>query len=685
VIKLVVTEAGRSYTRYFADPEILIGRAEHNHLRLQDRKCSRSHCRIDRVKEGYRLVDLESQNGTQVNTQTVTQKILHAGDRIEIGEAAIWFQNGPEGTKEDPRVEQRERLAAKMRKCIDEMYRGLGDEGLFEAERLMAGVLDKRGLSAFRNLEDRYHALLKLQETSKALNSEHKLNKLLALVIDNAIEITHAARGFIILFNREGKMEIPVARNFDRESVHRPDFKISKSIAEEVGLSARPVLTANASEDDRYSASMSVMKLKLSSILCVPVQSPDRMLGVIYLDNPFQEGVFDQNDLAVLTTFADQSAVALKSSLLVEELEQSRKREEEAARSAPEADGPAEPVPPPDVERERRKREDFRYDYSAIVGSSPKMLEIFDVLDKVIPSEVPILIQGESGTGKELIARAIHHNSPRKRKAFVSENCAAIAQTLLESELFGYTKGAFTGAKQNKVGLFEIADGGTLFLDEIGDMSMEMQKKLLRVLQEGEFRPVGGGKTVKVDVRLISASNRDLRKLIEENGFREDLFYRINVINVTMPALRERREDIPLLMDHFLEKYAAENGIARKRVAPQALAYLVNYDWPGNVRELENEIQRAVALSDDEIRPQDLSESFFPARSEADSATEVGRRTLREIVKGETEKVERRVILEALRQASWKKNQTAKILGISRPTLDAKIDTYELRRDAADS
>lgn len=681
MIKLIITEGSKTYSRYFAEAQISVGRAEQSHLQLHDRKCSRNHCRIDQVADGYKLVDLESQNGTLLNGQSISQKILRPGDKITIGEAAIYFQKAPEGFREDKRAAQSEKLALKLRKTVEEMYRALGEEGLFEGEKVFTEVLDKRGLSSLRNLESRYNRLVKLQETSNALNSELQLNKLLALIIDSAIELTRAARGFVIIFNREGKMEIPVARNFDREFIHKPDFKISKSIAEEVGISGRAVLTANASDDDRFSASMSVMKLNLCSILCVPVQSPERMLGVIYLDNPFQEGVFSRDDLAILSTFADQSAVALKNSLLIEELGESKKIIEEAHEAAA-----AAPVMPPPVEADPdnvRSRDEFVHDYSRIIGNSPRMMEIFDVLDKVIGSDVPVLIQGESGTGKELIARAIHENSTRSKRAFVSENCAAIASTLLESELFGHTKGAFTGATADKSGLFELADGGTMFLDEIGETSLDMQKKLLRVLQEGEFRPVGGGSPTKVDFRLISASNRDLRQMIEKREFREDLFYRINVINVVMPALRDRREDIPVLVEHFLTKFAGEDK-ERLTVSPQAMAYMVNYDWPGNVRELENEIQRCVALTDGEIQPEILSESFFPKQAaKADDVAGLGDHTLKEIVKAETEKVERRVILEALKQAGWKKNATAKILGISRPTLDAKIDAYDLKKPDA--
>jgi Nif-specific regulatory protein len=258
--------------------------------------------------------------------------------------------------------------------------------------------------------------------------------------------------------------------------------------------------------------------------------------------------------------------------------------------------------------------EETRGKYHPLVGSSSAMQELFNTLDRVIETNVPVLIQGESGTGKELVAKAIHYNSKRAHGRFVSENCAAIPTTLLESELFGYTKGAFTGATRDKKGLFELASGGTLFLDEIGDMSEEMQKKLLRVLQEGEIRPVGAKDVLKVDVRIISASNKELQQLVEKGKFRKDLYYRINVITIRTPALREHREDIPELAEHFLDKVAAEYKMPRRELAPDVLGVLSVYDWPGNIREFENEIYRVVALSDGIITSDLLSSHIQKAK-----------------------------------------------------------------------
>lgn len=240
-----------------------------------------------------------------------------------------------------------------------------------------------------------------------------------------------------------------------------------------------------------------------------------------------------------------------------------------------------------------------RSKYAEIVGDSPAMLKVFALIDKVAPSSVPVLIQGASGTGKELIASAIHMNSPRRDKEYVTENCAAIPETLLESELFGYKKGAFTGADRNKHGLFVAADGGTLFLDEIGDMSLNMQKKLLRVLQNGEIRPVGSNDVIHVDVRLLSASNKNLREMVGRKQFREDLFFRLNTITLELPPLRDRALDIPALAAHFIDKVSGEMGVEPAPLSKKALEALQRYRWPGNIRELENEMRRCLALKGD--------------------------------------------------------------------------------------
>jgi transcriptional regulator with PAS, ATPase and Fis domain len=297
----------------------------------------------------------------------------------------------------------------------------------------------------------------------------------------------------------------------------------------------------------------------------------------------------------------------------------------------------------------------------------------------VAPLKTTVLITGESGTGKELVARAIHENGPRSSKAFVSENCAAIPVNLLESEFFGHVRGAFTGASRDKRGLFEVADGGTLFLDEIADMSLAMQTKFLRVLQDGEIRRVGGKDIIRVDVRIISATNKNIYEMVRKNEFREDLLYRINVITITLPPLRDRREDIPLLIDYFLERVAERSAAKKKLIDRETFHLLYQYDWPGNIRELENEIERLAALSGERIESHLLSPNI--QAKGLDRPVQYTGKSLKDIVSRTVEDVEKHVIRSTLIDAGWKKTRAAEMLGISRPTLDSKIDKYGLARD----
>lgn len=317
-----------------------------------------------------------------------------------------------------------------------------------------------------------------------------------------------------------------------------------------------------------------------------------------------------------------------------------------------------------------------RYSYDSMIGKSKPMQELYSMLDKIKLSESTVLVQGENGTGKELIAKAIHYNSPRKEAAFVTVNCSAFNENLLDSELFGHVKGSFTGAVRDKKGLFEAADRGTLFLDEIGDMSPSMQVKLLRVLQEGTLTPVGGTETRKVDVRLVAATNKDLKEMVEEGTFREDLYYRINVINLVVPTLRDRKEDIPLLVDHFLARGCQEKGVPLKNLSKRAFEKVYDYKWPGNIRELENEIERVIVLSGDDkqVTPEMLSARIrdFGETSKVQGVRVAGK------LKDALEELEKTMIKEGLRRTNWNKSRLAKELGISRAGLIMKVDKYGL-------
>jgi DNA-binding NtrC family response regulator len=325
-----------------------------------------------------------------------------------------------------------------------------------------------------------------------------------------------------------------------------------------------------------------------------------------------------------------------------------------------------------------------KYGFHNIVGKSEKMQEIYRIIAKVAMTDSTVLIYGQSGTGKELIARAIHFNSPRREKQFVPVDCAVLSENLLESELFGHVRGSFTGAVTTKPGLFEVADGGTVFLDEVGNISLSIQAKLLRVLQERKFTPVGGTKAKKVDIRLIAATNKDLEKMIKEEVFREDLYYRLNIVPIYLPNLKERQEDIPLLAVHFLKKYAEEMGKAVKGFTPEAMEKLIRYPWPGNVRELENVVERTVVMIDDEMvrvehlilpgqQEKEILENQIPMTSEE----------LKEIKKQMREKaveeIERAFVLSALERHQWNVTRAAEEVGMLRPNFQALMRKYNLR------
>jgi transcriptional regulator with GAF, ATPase, and Fis domain/pSer/pThr/pTyr-binding forkhead associated (FHA) protein len=727
--KLTIVQSDKENQIFeFEGGVVTIGRAETNSIQLNDPAAEPLHCQIEATADGrFKLVDLETKVGTEVDGMKVNAHFLESGDRIYIGGTSIVFEEASAdlGKKtrripilKKPRLGRiptrrttadgavaRRRLGAlpppgdekltleDLKVVLSSLVAQHGPDALHEARQALEQYYEAHyGQPLYDALMHDLDNLYRMLDINKIINSEHNLKKLLELIMDSVIEMAGAERGFLILRERES-LVIKVARNFDRESIKKPEFKVSHSVAEEVLKNGKPIISADALTDPNLPAAGSVADLKLRSLLCIPFRVREQVLGCVYIDNRFETGLFTEEDLPLLQGFADQAAIAIENARLFEE---NQRRQDELKRSHEEIERLNDQLKAK-VEKQyaelakvkqdldsRRADVPLKHDFSSIIGNSRAMKEVFRLLDRVIDTDEPVFVHGESGTGKELAARAIHFNSPRaKAGKFVSENCSAIPDTLLESELFGHEKGAFTGATSSKPGLFELAHKGTLFLDEIGDMSLDMQKKLLRAIQEGEIRRVGGKDVIQVDVRMVSASNKDLADLIKTGHFREDLFYRLNVVKITLPPLRDRKEDIPMLVEHFLEKVSRDAGQPRRSVDEPAFWYLQNYSWPGNVRELDNEIRRAVAMSDglimvdnlkDEIKSKDL---FKPAvRIPAGGQ-------LKDIVREATEEVERKVIARALEECGWKKTDAAAKLGISRPTLDAKIEQYGLSRGKA--
>jgi transcriptional regulator with GAF, ATPase, and Fis domain/predicted ATPase/predicted Ser/Thr protein kinase len=488
--------------------------------------------------------------------------------------------------------------------------------------------------------------LTTIYEITQIINSILDLKELLNKVMDLAIDIVEAERGLIFLYRSEtDEMEMVVARNMERQTI-KDATEYSRSILKEAGRGL-PVLSHDAVTDARFKEFRSVSMYNIRSLLCVPLRIKNRILGTVYVDTRKPGVVFSQEDLHFLEAFANQAAVAIENARLYDQVRQENRYLKQAVQE--------------------------RYGYENIVGRSPKMRDVFATLGRVTTSNLPVLIRGESGTGKELVARAIHHNSARRDRRFFSENCAALPDTLLESELFGHAKGAFTGADTSRRGLFELADGGTLFLDEVGDMSLIMQSKLLRVLQDGEMRPVGSEASRHVDVRIISATSRDLEAMIKAKTFRQDLYFRLNVITVKLPALRDRKDDIPLLVDHSLGKIAQENRTPKLRVDGALMAMLTRYDWPGNVRELENQIYKlALFASGDTL-----------TLADAEHDEEFRSKVAAPGTRGVDSRVTRDDLTRALAETKGNRDEAARRLGISRATLFRKLKQFDIAQKHA--
>ncbi|MBL9003177.1 MAG: sigma 54-interacting transcriptional regulator [Myxococcales bacterium] len=434
---------------------------------------------------------------------------------------------------------------------------------------------DRAALSAYR----------KLHWFSERLLGRYALSELLSDLVDAVVEITSADRGFLVLLE-EGRPRIQVARTARKEAVPDPARELSDSIVDKVLRTAQPVIVSDALGDSEWSQAESVLHLRLSSVMCVPLREGGNLLGALYVGSSQIKNLFKQSDLEVLTILSSQAALILQNARLVSGLKS-------------------------DNQRLGAELEQMRFGSVVSIGAgagvSPAMQEVLRTVAKVACTDVSVLITGETGTGKELIAQEIHRRSPRRNGPMMAINCGAIPEPLLESELFGYVRGAFTGADRSKPGRFHAASGGTLFLDEIGEMPLGLQVKILRVLQERAVTRVGDNKPEPIDVRVVSATHRDLSAEIRAGRFREDLFYRLNVVPIHLPPLRERGDDILILARYFMQRGAAELGIAARSLSPRAEQALLVHPWPGNIRQLENLIKKALVLSDQTVlEPEDL-------------------------------------------------------------------------------
>ena len=481
--------------------------------------------------------------------------------------------------------------------------------------------------------EQLIQGLTRLHDFSKALMGKGGIDDLLPALLDSVVALTQADKGFLLMFD-DGKPTVRASRNLAPEvqthAEQDPGKLVSDSILKQVLERREPVLVADALHDAAFSTAQSVIDLKLCSVMCVPLLEEGHLLGVLYLGNDRIANLFDENHLRILTVFAGQASLILQKARLLERFRQDR-------------------------DKYKAQAEDQRF--GDLIGASPAMLDVFARVRKVAPTDVSVLITGETGTGKELIAREIHRRSNRAKGAFIAINCGAIPESLMESELFGHVRGAFTGAVATAVGKFQAANGGTIFLDEIGELPLSLQVKLLRVLQDRVVVKVGDTKPERIDVRVLAATNKTLEDEIRASRFREDLYYRLNVVAVALPPVRERGEDLVTLANYFVRKYREEFNSPVTGFSPEALAAIRRFEWPGNVRQIENRIKKAMVLCDGTLLgPQDLDlapEDLAPILPLAQAK----------------EEFQRKYVLEVLERNGGNRTKTAKDLGVDPRTI----------------
>lgn len=475
-------------------------------------------------------------------------------------------------------------------------------------------------------------------EISKAINSVLDLDRLLETIMDNAIEVIGVERGILFLKSADGNLEPRAARNVEQETLANA-AEISNGIMTEVASSGKYFLSSNIQDDPALKGHPSVREFKILSILCVPLIAKEKIIGTIYLDSRKATTVFTEEDVRFLQTFANLAAIAINNAMTYEvSKHEARYWKEEASQ---------------------------QHHLDNIIYASDIIRDCLQRVRDVARSNVSVLITGESGTGKELIARAIHYNSPRRDKKFIPINCSALPEHILEAELFGAKKGAYTGAVGDSRGLFEEADGGTIFFDEIADMQPTLQAKLLRVLQEGEIRRVGDTQYRFINVRVVSATNKTILEEIEEGNFRKDLYYRLCGMEITIPPLRRRKEDIVPLVHHFVQAFCRENSLPLKQLSSEAIEKLQTYSFPGNVRELQNILHTSILLSGDIIESHDFDLlEITPLPNEVEDFSEATRQH----------------IVRMLERVGWNQARAAELLGLNRTTLQAKMKKLNIVR-----
>jgi Nif-specific regulatory protein len=630
----LIAVAGPAHKKEFplGDEDVVIGRDTAATVCINSRAVSRRHCTIRRDGDQYVIRDLGSRNGTLVNGLPVTDCVLRHGDRIGISESQFLFLDdlagelpqGAEVTESGPA----EALEFATVLPAETLYR--------HPQRLLASLQSNQQGG---NLQ----ALLETNRKIAALRAPEELQQAL---VDAAFHLTPAESGAVLLFEqRDAPANVVLGRH--RSPSPASEVQVSQTVVHRVLNEQVAVLARDTGAEETLKDLASLVAAGSQSILCVPLLAYERSLGVLYLAtrNPAQR--FDETHLETMTGVAAVAGLSLANALDLQRM----RGQAALLRAALEQDRP-------------------------MIGESAAMKKISDTIARAAPAETTVLLLGESGTGKEIAARAIHRNSRRAEKPFMAINCATLGDNLLESELFGHEKGAFTGAVGLKKGLLETADGGTVFLDEVAELPLTVQAKMLRVLQEREFNRLGSTRPIKVNVRVIAATNKDLRTAVADGSFREDLWHRLNVVTLRLPPLRERREDIPLLANFFLARSSQRCERRVLGISAEARESLQLYDWPGNVRELENAIERAVVLgTDSEIQMNDLPETIWEAAPAA-----LGSLTYHAALRDAKEKI----VSQALELTGGNITEAARRLGVHVTYLHRLMRTFKMKSPAAD-
>lgn len=628
-----------------------IGRSPTNRIVLLDEISSRNHCEIYRVGDRWILRDLESRNGTRVNGDYITHDCeLLPGQMIQIGTTLLLFTFDPDarsvGLADSAPADDTDTVTDLSTMPENPEILARTRHSKFRAEEVP--VADRERTS--RELSKLYRLALDMGTADTATSLAER-------VLNTLFSVTSTNIGAILLLPR------PESGQSDADLLTIAAFKateeaayqrVSDYLSQSVLRDREAVLAKDVATDKHLANRDSLGEISARSVICAPICVEEAVYGVIHLYSTNPDNRLDPEDLEFTLAVADQMALAL---------EQIRQREQLSA----------------GLERAKYEnqtlREQLRQDVE-LVGESTSIRKLQERIELIAPTGATSLIRGESGVGKELVARAIHSNSARHAGPFVTMNCAALSESLLESELFGHEKGAFTGAATRKIGKFEQADGGTLFLDEVGEMSPSVQAKFLRVLEGHPFERVGGGTQIQVDVRVVAATNRDLEHSVKAGTFRKDLYFRLQVVEIDVEPLRERKSDIPILANHFLGRFARRIGRQAPELSPGAVAALTDYDWPGNVRELQNTMERAFILSVSEVleaRDIQLSALGLADSGEIASVSDSFRPIALEVL-------EQQHILATLDATNWNKSQAAQLLGIERSTLDRKLKRYDVGR-----